>query len=55
MTDSIWPNEFDQKIWTWPKTDNDENWLDELDRNIATTTKMIVWIWPKIEITISFG
>ena len=34
MTDSRWPNECDWKIWTWPKTDNDKNSLDELDRNL---------------------
>ena len=34
MTDSRWPNEYDRKIWTWPKTDNDENSLDELDQNL---------------------
>ena len=34
MTDSRWPNEYDRKNWTWPKTDNDENSLDELDQNL---------------------
>ena len=34
MTESIWPNEYDRNLWTWPKTDNDENSLDELDQNL---------------------
>ena len=51
LTEWIWPKEFDRKIWTWPQTEYDKKWLDELDRKNLTTTKMIVWIWLKIENT----
>ena len=39
LTDSIWTNEFDQKIWTWPKPDYHKKWFDELDRKISQRLK----------------
>ena len=59
MTDSRWPNEYEQKIWTWPKTDNNEKftwwtWL-KFKINIATTTNMSGWIRQKIENTINIA
>ena len=34
MTKSIWPNEYDRNIWTWPKNDNDECELVEQDQKL---------------------
>ena len=34
MTKSIWPNEYDQSSWTWPKNDNDKPELVEHDRKL---------------------
>ena len=34
MTKSIWPNEYDWNLWTWPKIDNDIRELVELDQKI---------------------
>ena len=34
MTESIWPNQYDRNIWTWPKIDNDERELVEHDQVI---------------------
>ena len=29
-----WPDQYDRNLLTWPKTDNDEHSLDELDQNL---------------------
>ena len=52
MTKWIWPNEYDQNIWTWPKNDNNEPKLVEHDwklKKLATMTNMNGWIGPKLK------
>ena len=34
MTDSRWPNEYDQKIYTWPKRSHQQT--------------LTIWTWPKM-------
>ena len=33
LTEWRWPNEYDQNLWLWRKTDNDEHSLCELHQN----------------------
>ena len=33
MTDSKWPNEYDQKFWTWPKNSHQQTLTFEFDQN----------------------
>ena len=50
LTETRWPNEYDQNWWIWPKNAHRQTLTFKLDRNFTTTTNNNVWIWPKIYI-----
>ena len=52
LTNSRWPNEYDQKICAWPKRSHRQTWAMEVDRKSTTTTNMNDWIWPNQKIKI---
>ena len=37
LTDSRWTNEYDQKIWTWPKNSHRRMLMLEHDQKCTTT------------------
>ena len=49
LIESTWPNEYDQKICTWPKISHRRTWTMELDRKCITKTNINGWIWPKLK------
>ena len=50
LTETRWPNEYDQNRWIWSKNTHRRTLTFELDRNFTTMTNINVWIWPKIYI-----
>ena len=55
LTHSRWPNEYDQKIWTWPKNSRRKTLSLEYDRKCTTTKNSNEWIWPKFKKISYFG
>ena len=52
LTESRWPNEYDQNWWTWPKSWQGQTltWWSwpKIELNITTMTNVKGWICPKI-------